>query len=130
MEGNKRTFAYRSKEELNYDPFKDMNISSHVPLEGLKRSKCPGCQASRMYFCYKCYLYVDTLDASKIPKVKVSSCFFIFCFDVLYKVVNKIVFKVQNISALLSLLHLTLGFLFFLNILTKISTKKQRNVYF
>jgi len=70
MEGNKRTFAYRSKEELNYDPFKGMIISSHAPLEGLKRSKCPGCQASRMYFCYKCYLYVETLDVSKIPKVK------------------------------------------------------------
>jgi len=67
---NKRTFADRSKEELNHDPFTGMNISSHDPLEGLCRSKCPGCQASRMYFCYKCYLFVETLDESKMPKVK------------------------------------------------------------
>ena len=129
MEGNKRTFAYRSKEELNYDPFKGMSISSHAPLEGLKRSKCPGCQASRMYFCYKCYLYVETLDVSKIPKVKVSLCFFKYrCFILNCKRNSFLKRKIQGFC--LSVINLSSNILFTINHFTNICIKKQRNIYF
>ena len=45
-------------------------ISSHEPLDGLKRSKCKKCGKSRMFFCYICHSYVDTIDTSKLPTVK------------------------------------------------------------
>ena len=53
--------------------FNGMKISSYDGLIGLKRSKCPSCSASRMYFCYKCYKYVEGVDINLFPKVKVSS---------------------------------------------------------
>ena len=55
------------------DPFKNLKISSHEPLFGLKRSKCPQCKASRMYFCYTCYKYVEGVDVCKFPKINVSN---------------------------------------------------------
>ena len=64
--------------ETSCDPFQDFEIASLKPLEGLKRSLCPQCKASRMYFCYTCYKYVDGVDALIFPRVKVS-LFHNFC---------------------------------------------------
>ncbi|XP_076809618.1 tRNA-uridine aminocarboxypropyltransferase 1-like [Clavelina lepadiformis] len=52
------------------DVFKDFHISSHAPLNGLKRSKCPTCKASRMYFCYTCYKYVENINIKDLPTIK------------------------------------------------------------
>lgn len=52
------------------DPFSSYMISSHEPLVGLKRSKCKKCGKSRMFFCYICHSYVDSVDVSKLPTVE------------------------------------------------------------
>ena len=54
------------------DPFEEFEIASFEPLEGLKRSTCPKCKCSRMYFCYTCYKYVVGIDESLLPRIKVS----------------------------------------------------------
>ena len=59
------------------NPFDEFKIASHAPLEGLRRSVCPRCKASRMYFCYSCFCYVEGVDQSLLPKVKVNANKFI-----------------------------------------------------
>ena len=74
------------------DPFKEFKIDSHDVLEGLKRSVCPQCKASRMYFCYTCYKYVEGVKENQLPHVKVGiifkKCF--LCFLILLKQLHNI----------------------------------------
>lgn len=48
----------------DYDPFIDMKISQTEVLDSLQRTKCPLCQASRKYFCYTCYCYMEAPDGT------------------------------------------------------------------
>nr|CAB3240076.1 DTW domain-containing protein 1 [Phallusia mammillata] len=58
------------EEQIDLTPFDNFKISGFQPLQDLKRSPCPKCKASRMYFCYTCYKYVEDIDQSKLPKIK------------------------------------------------------------
>ncbi|XP_070533257.1 tRNA-uridine aminocarboxypropyltransferase 1-like [Ptychodera flava] len=52
------------------DPFEGMKIDSHDVLHKVVgRTKCPGCHASRKWFCYSCFRLVSELEG-KVPSVK------------------------------------------------------------
>lgn len=43
------------KRSLSDDPFSDLKLSSHAPLQGNRRTPCPGqCGKSRRYYCAEC----------------------------------------------------------------------------
>lgn len=63
---------------LQDNPLQNLQIASHEVLEKAQksgRSKCPKCGSSRMFYCYSCYVPVETVPTKQIPVVKVS----IFC---------------------------------------------------
>lgn len=52
------------------DPFSHLNIQSARHLDDIsERGVCPKCFKSRMYFCYSCFMAVDTL-CDKVPRLK------------------------------------------------------------
>lgn len=56
------------------DPFINLKISDNDILNQInERSPCSKCRKSRKFFCYSCYVPVDTL-AGILPKVEVRYC--------------------------------------------------------
>ena len=53
------------------DPFKDLKIKNWMILEDIsERQPCIICKKSRKYFCYNCYIPVQSLQGH-VPLVKV-----------------------------------------------------------
>jgi hypothetical protein len=53
------------------DPFKSLKIKNWMILEDIsERQPCTICKKSRKYFCYNCYIPVQTLQGH-LPTVKV-----------------------------------------------------------
>ncbi|KAM5170693.1 tRNA-uridine aminocarboxypropyltransferase 1 [Mantella aurantiaca] len=55
------------------DFLKDLQVSSQEVLEIAQkkgRSKCPKCNGSRMFYCYTCYVPVESVPIGEIPSVK------------------------------------------------------------
>ncbi|XP_075714150.1 tRNA-uridine aminocarboxypropyltransferase 1 [Rhinoderma darwinii] len=57
------------------DLLKKLKVSSHVVLETAQkkgRSKCPKCNGSRMFYCYTCYVPVESVPTGSIPTVRLA----------------------------------------------------------
>nr|DBA31785.1 TPA: hypothetical protein GDO54_007561 [Pyxicephalus adspersus] len=55
------------------DLLENLQVSSQEALEVAQkkgRSKCPKCNGSRMFYCYTCYVPVESVPTSEIPSVK------------------------------------------------------------
>jgi hypothetical protein len=53
------------------DPFKDLKIKNWMILDDIsERQPCIKCKKSRKYFCYNCYIPVQSLQGH-VPVVKV-----------------------------------------------------------
>ncbi|XP_039214685.1 tRNA-uridine aminocarboxypropyltransferase 1 isoform X1 [Crotalus tigris] len=58
---------------LQETPFDNLCLTSQAVLERAQkqgRSKCPRCHSSRMFYCYSCYVPVETVPVEDIPIVK------------------------------------------------------------
>ncbi|XP_013921838.1 PREDICTED: DTW domain-containing protein 1 [Thamnophis sirtalis] len=58
---------------LQGTPFDNLCLTSQAILERAQkqgRSKCPRCHGSRMFYCYSCYVPVETVPVEDIPIVK------------------------------------------------------------
>ncbi|KAG8145049.1 hypothetical protein E2320_013424 [Naja naja] len=58
---------------LQETPFDNLCLTSQAVLERAQkqgRSKCPRCHGSRMFYCYSCYVPVETVPVEDIPIVK------------------------------------------------------------
>ncbi|XP_053129033.1 tRNA-uridine aminocarboxypropyltransferase 1 [Hemicordylus capensis] len=54
-------------------PLENLHLASQAILERAQkqgRSKCPKCNSSRMFYCYTCYVPVETVPTREIPVVK------------------------------------------------------------
>uniref|UniRef100_A0A8D2Q495 tRNA-uridine aminocarboxypropyltransferase 1 n=2 Tax=Varanus komodoensis TaxID=61221 RepID=A0A8D2Q495_VARKO len=54
-------------------PLENLHLASQAVLERAQkqgRSKCPKCNSSRMFYCYTCYVPVETVPTKEIPVVK------------------------------------------------------------
>ncbi|XP_066491619.1 tRNA-uridine aminocarboxypropyltransferase 1 isoform X2 [Tiliqua scincoides] len=59
--------------KLQETPLEDLHLASQAVLEQAQkqgRSKCPKCNSSRMFYCYTCYVPVETVPTREIPVVK------------------------------------------------------------
>lgn len=57
------------------NPLQQLQLASHKVLEKAQksgRSKCPRCNSSRMFYCYTCFVPVETVPTKEIPTVKVN----------------------------------------------------------
>lgn len=57
------------------NPLQQLQLASQEVLEKAKksgRSKCPRCSSSRMFYCYTCFVPVETVPTKEIPTVKVN----------------------------------------------------------
>ncbi|XP_040426016.1 tRNA-uridine aminocarboxypropyltransferase 1 isoform X1 [Cygnus olor] len=55
------------------NPLQQLQLASQEVLENAKksgRSKCPRCNSSRMFYCYTCFVPVETVPTKEIPTVK------------------------------------------------------------
>ncbi|NXT03453.1 DTWD1 protein, partial [Jacana jacana] len=55
------------------NPLQQLQLASQEVLEKAKksgRSKCPRCSSSRMFYCYTCFVPVETVPTKEIPVVK------------------------------------------------------------
>ncbi|NWQ94584.1 DTWD1 protein, partial [Burhinus bistriatus] len=55
------------------NPLQQLQLASQEVLEKAKksgRSKCPRCSSSRMFYCYTCFVPVETVPTKEIPTVK------------------------------------------------------------
>ncbi|NXA33171.1 DTWD1 protein, partial [Eudromia elegans] len=55
------------------NPLQQLQLASQEVLEKAKksgRSKCPRCGSSRMFYCYTCFVPVETVPTEEIPVVK------------------------------------------------------------
>ncbi|NXI86747.1 DTWD1 protein, partial [Rhipidura dahli] len=55
------------------NPLQQLQLASQEVLEKAKksgRSKCPRCNSSRMFYCYTCFVPVETVPTKEIPTVK------------------------------------------------------------
>ncbi|XP_071424368.1 tRNA-uridine aminocarboxypropyltransferase 1 isoform X2 [Pithys albifrons albifrons] len=55
------------------NPLQQLQLASQEVLERAKksgRSKCPRCNSSRMFYCYTCFVPVETVPTKEIPTVK------------------------------------------------------------
>lgn len=70
------------------NPLQQLQLASQEVLEKAKksgRSKCPQCSSSRMFYCYTCFVPVETVPTKEIPTVKVNiSCRFFYNILVLF----------------------------------------------
>ncbi|XP_062998383.1 tRNA-uridine aminocarboxypropyltransferase 1 [Elgaria multicarinata webbii] len=58
---------------LQETPLENLHLASQAVLERAQkqgRSKCPRCNSSRMFYCYTCYVPVETVPTGEIPIVK------------------------------------------------------------
>ncbi|XP_074863334.1 tRNA-uridine aminocarboxypropyltransferase 1 isoform X1 [Carettochelys insculpta] len=58
---------------LQGNPLQNLQLASWEVLENAQksgRSKCPRCGSSRMFYCYSCYVPVETVPTKEIPVVK------------------------------------------------------------
>ncbi|XP_006135114.2 tRNA-uridine aminocarboxypropyltransferase 1 [Pelodiscus sinensis] len=58
---------------LQDNPLQNLQLASWEVLEKAQksgRSKCPRCGSSRMFYCYSCYVPVETVPTKEIPVVK------------------------------------------------------------
>lgn len=58
---------------VNEDPLQNLQLASQGVLEKAQqngRSKCPKCTASRMFYCYTCYIPVEAVPTGDLPRVK------------------------------------------------------------
>lgn len=59
--------------KLQETPLEHLHLASQTVLEQAQkqgRSKCPKCNSSRMFYCYTCYVPVETVPTTEIPVVK------------------------------------------------------------
>ena len=71
LKGHDSQTATLSKET----PLENLRLASQAVLERAQkqgRSSCPRCKSSRMFYCYTCYIPVETVPTGEIPVVKVS----------------------------------------------------------
>ncbi|KAM6257567.1 tRNA-uridine aminocarboxypropyltransferase 1 isoform 2-T5 [Porphyrio hochstetteri] len=55
------------------NPLQQLQLASQEVLEKAKksgRSRCPRCGSSRMFYCYTCFVPVETVPTEEIPNVK------------------------------------------------------------
>ncbi|XP_071670190.1 tRNA-uridine aminocarboxypropyltransferase 1 isoform X2 [Patagioenas fasciata] len=60
------------------NPLQQLQLASQEVLEKAKksgRSKCPRCSSSRMFYCYTCFVPVETVPPKEIPTVKIALIF-------------------------------------------------------
>ncbi|NWI68026.1 DTWD1 protein, partial [Todus mexicanus] len=58
---------------LQDNPLQQLQLASQEVLEKAKRSgrsKCPRCSSSRMFYCYTCFVPVESVPTKEIPTVK------------------------------------------------------------
>lgn len=66
---------------LQETPLENLHLAPQTVLERAPkqgRSKCPRCNSSRMFYCYTCYVPVETVPTGEIPVVKVSARYILF----------------------------------------------------
>ncbi|XP_027587917.1 tRNA-uridine aminocarboxypropyltransferase 1 isoform X2 [Pipra filicauda] len=78
-QGPKRSTECLESQELQTpssfqdNPLQQLQLASQEVLEKAKksgRSKCPRCSSSRMFYCYTCFVPVETVPTKEIPTVK------------------------------------------------------------
>ncbi|XP_027544348.1 DTW domain-containing protein 1 isoform X2 [Neopelma chrysocephalum] len=78
-QGPKRSTECLESQELQTpssfqdNPLQQLQLASQEVLEKAKksgRSKCPRCRSSRMFYCYTCFVPVETVPTKEIPTVK------------------------------------------------------------
>ncbi|KAM3663206.1 tRNA-uridine aminocarboxypropyltransferase 1 isoform 2-T2 [Ammospiza maritima maritima] len=63
----------QSPSSIQDNPLQQLQLASQEVLEKAKksgRSKCPRCNSSRMFYCYTCFVPVETVPTKEIPTVK------------------------------------------------------------
>ncbi|XP_071297571.1 tRNA-uridine aminocarboxypropyltransferase 1 isoform X1 [Agelaius tricolor] len=63
----------QSPSPIQDNPLQQLQLASQEVLERAKRSgrsKCPRCNSSRMFYCYTCFVPVETVPTKEIPTVK------------------------------------------------------------
>nr|XP_028563101.1 DTW domain-containing protein 1 isoform X5 [Podarcis muralis] len=63
---------------LQETPLENLHLAPQTVLERAPkqgRSKCPRCNSSRMFYCYTCYVPVETVPTGEIPVVKIALIF-------------------------------------------------------
>ncbi|MEE6519949.1 hypothetical protein FKM82_017731, partial [Ascaphus truei] len=63
----------QASNSVENDMLQNLQLSSQEVLEKAQkkgRSKCPKCNSSRMFYCYTCYVPVETVPIDEIPRVK------------------------------------------------------------
>lgn len=74
-QGPKRSLEQQTPSSFQDNPLQKLQLASQEVLEKAKksgRSKCPRCSSSRMFYCYTCFLPVETVPITEIPMVKVN----------------------------------------------------------
>ncbi|NXJ14234.1 DTWD1 protein, partial [Odontophorus gujanensis] len=78
-QGQKRNIAclgspdQQTPSSFQDNPLQKLQLASQEVLEKAKksgRSKCPQCSSSRMFYCYTCFVPVETVPTTEIPTVK------------------------------------------------------------
>ncbi|XP_052528402.1 tRNA-uridine aminocarboxypropyltransferase 1 isoform X1 [Tympanuchus pallidicinctus] len=72
-QGPKRSLEQQTPSPFQDNPLQKLQLASQEVLEKAKksgRSKCPRCSSSRMFYCYTCFLPVETVPITEIPMVK------------------------------------------------------------
>ncbi|NXX71453.1 DTWD1 protein, partial [Spizella passerina] len=63
----------QSPSSIQDNPLQQLQLASQEVLKKAKksgRSKCPQCHSSRMFYCYTCFVPVETVPTKEIPTVK------------------------------------------------------------
>ncbi|NXG08426.1 DTWD1 protein, partial [Sakesphorus luctuosus] len=67
------TLEAQTPSSFQDNPLQQLQLASQEVLERAKRSgrsKCPRCSSSRMFYCYTCFVPVETVPTNEIPNVK------------------------------------------------------------
>ncbi|XP_072481153.1 tRNA-uridine aminocarboxypropyltransferase 1 [Notamacropus eugenii] len=84
MSGNPPVFFREDKDKDSKSEFQNTSVTKEDPLQNLRlasqevlqkaqqsgRAKCLRCGGSRMFYCYTCYVPVETVPIEQIPVVK------------------------------------------------------------
>ncbi|XP_067411885.1 tRNA-uridine aminocarboxypropyltransferase 1 [Emydura macquarii macquarii] len=65
--------SQQTTSSLQDNPLQNLQLASQEVLEKAQksgRSKCPRCNSSRMFYCYSCYVPVETVPTKELPVVK------------------------------------------------------------
>nr|XP_033776159.1 DTW domain-containing protein 1 isoform X2 [Geotrypetes seraphini]XP_033776160.1 DTW domain-containing protein 1 isoform X2 [Geotrypetes seraphini] len=73
IQSNMKNPQLQTTSSAESDLYQNLKLASQEVLERAQqigRSKCPKCSSSRMFYCYSCYIPVETVPMKNIPVVK------------------------------------------------------------